>query len=63
MILQPHLINNFLDKFGDEVLGKRLCRTAGGRQDLKEFDLTRIRKSLMRNYRANIVQASVCSSV
>jgi hypothetical protein len=23
--LQPHLISNLLDKFGDEVLGKRIC--------------------------------------
>ena len=28
-ILQPHLINNLMDKFGDEVLGKRICRTPG----------------------------------
>ena len=28
-ILQPHLINNLLDKFGNEVLGKRICRTSG----------------------------------
>ena len=26
-ILQLHLINNLLDKFGNEVLGKRICRT------------------------------------
>jgi hypothetical protein len=29
MILQPHLINNLLDKFGDEALGKRLYRIPG----------------------------------
>jgi hypothetical protein len=28
-ILQPHLINNLLNKFGNEVLGKRICRAPG----------------------------------
>jgi hypothetical protein len=28
-ILRPHLINNLLDKFGNEVVGKRICRTPG----------------------------------
>ncbi len=61
-ILQPHLINKLLDKFGNEVLRKRICRTPE-HQDLILFDLIKIRSSSMGNYKAVIVQVLGCSSI
>jgi hypothetical protein len=56
-ILQPHLINNLLDKFGNDVLGKRICRTPGTPR-LKiirpDKDLELIDAELQSRYRSGV---------
>ena len=57
LILQPHLINKLIEKFGDEVSDKRICGTPG----TPRFKITRpdqgsdtIPENLQKNYRSGV---------